>query len=311
VTASSAAVRRVLDALERGGQAPRANGAGWAVRCPAHDDGVASLSVNEGEDGRALFCCHVGCATADIVAALGLKLADLFEAPRANVRETRYEVRDASGVLVAVHVRRDGLEGKRFHWERDGKPTLGGIRVTSLPLYASELVHGWPVGEPVFIVEGEKAADALRRHSFNAVATVCGAASCPTAAVLEVLRGRDVVLWPDADEPGRRHMQEVAARLEGIAARVRLFEWAEAPERGDAADYFAQGGAAEALRGTLEGASQSIPPRSGEVSKTQPARAVEANPEPAGRKKRLLARQGRELAFADPDPWPEPVDGAT
>src|SRR2546426_10429548 len=122
----SAAVRRVLDALERSGHTPRANGAGWMACCPAHGDRVASLSIGTGREGRALLKCHAGCETANVLKALGLQPCDLFEADMSTAGETRYEVRDASGALVAVHVRRDGPEGKRFHWERDGKPTLGG-----------------------------------------------------------------------------------------------------------------------------------------------------------------------------------------
>ncbi len=54
------------------------NGNGWMARCPAHDDGRASLSVAVGDDGRALIHCHAGCTTEAVVAALGLTLADLM-----------------------------------------------------------------------------------------------------------------------------------------------------------------------------------------------------------------------------------------
>jgi AAA domain len=52
-----------------------------------------------------------------------------------------------------------------------------------------------------------------------------------------VLRGRKVILWPDADEEGLRHMQRIAERLQGIASEVRIFEWQDAPPKGDAADH--------------------------------------------------------------------------
>ena len=75
----SAAVTRVLDALEAKGLAARGNSErGWVCQCPAHDDRVASLSISEGDDERALVHCHAGCTTPDIVAALGLELRDLF-----------------------------------------------------------------------------------------------------------------------------------------------------------------------------------------------------------------------------------------
>src|SRR5438128_1256746 len=56
------------------------SGTGWSARCPAHDDRKASLSISEGDDGTALLKCHAGCDTSAILAAVGLKLADLFPA---------------------------------------------------------------------------------------------------------------------------------------------------------------------------------------------------------------------------------------
>ncbi len=245
----SAAVQRVLDALEAHGCNPRKSGAGFMARCPAHADHNPSLSVGEGSDGKAVVHCHADCTVEQVLGLLGLTLADLFEEQRDDrVRETRYPIREASGALVATHVRRDGPDGKRFHWERDGKSSLGGMRCASLPLYGSELVAGMPADEPVIVTEGEKACDAARFHGLNSVATVTGAASCPDRSVLGVLAGRDVVLWPDSDEPGASHMQKVAARLDGIARSIRVFKWAGAPQGGDAADYFANGGTSEGLR---------------------------------------------------------------
>jgi hypothetical protein len=64
----------VLDRLE----AVTANGNGWMARCPAHDDRNPSLSIRETTDGTILFHCFAGCATEDIVEALGLSMVDLF-----------------------------------------------------------------------------------------------------------------------------------------------------------------------------------------------------------------------------------------
>jgi hypothetical protein len=57
---------------------PRKSGRGYTARCPAHDDGSPSLSVREGDDGRALLHCFAGCELTSIREALGLTLADLF-----------------------------------------------------------------------------------------------------------------------------------------------------------------------------------------------------------------------------------------
>ena len=54
------------------------SGDGWTAKCPAHDDGTASLSISTGDEGRTLLHCHAGCTPDAICAALGLKLSDLF-----------------------------------------------------------------------------------------------------------------------------------------------------------------------------------------------------------------------------------------
>ncbi len=53
----------------------------YIARCPAHDDKRPSLSIRELPDGRVLIHDFGGCAAADVVAAVGLNLGDLFEKP--------------------------------------------------------------------------------------------------------------------------------------------------------------------------------------------------------------------------------------
>jgi hypothetical protein len=49
-----------------------------SARCPAHADRQPSLSVRRAAD-RVLVTCFGGCRTDEVVAALGLKMADLFD----------------------------------------------------------------------------------------------------------------------------------------------------------------------------------------------------------------------------------------
>lgn len=51
---------------------------GHVAKCPAHDDRQASLSIGTGDDGKVLLKCFAGCTFEQIVAALGLKAADLM-----------------------------------------------------------------------------------------------------------------------------------------------------------------------------------------------------------------------------------------
>lgn len=68
-------IQKLLDRLE----GVRESSGSWQALCPAHDDREPSLSVGEGEDGRALLRCFAGCSNEQIVAALGLEMKDLFE----------------------------------------------------------------------------------------------------------------------------------------------------------------------------------------------------------------------------------------
>ena len=51
---------------------------GIKALCPAHHDRNPSLSIKVADDGRILLHCWAGCRNEDIVAALGIRFADLF-----------------------------------------------------------------------------------------------------------------------------------------------------------------------------------------------------------------------------------------
>lgn len=46
--------------------------------CPAHDDRSPSLAVRELDDSRVLVHCFAGCATADVLHAVGLDFDSLY-----------------------------------------------------------------------------------------------------------------------------------------------------------------------------------------------------------------------------------------
>jgi hypothetical protein len=56
----------------------------WHARCPAHEDDSPSLHVTQADDGRLLVHCFAGCGAADVVAAVGLTLADLCTGPHGH-----------------------------------------------------------------------------------------------------------------------------------------------------------------------------------------------------------------------------------
>jgi hypothetical protein len=50
----------------------------WLARCPGHEDRSPSLSIRELDDGRVLLHDFGGCGTDEVLAGLGLTMADLF-----------------------------------------------------------------------------------------------------------------------------------------------------------------------------------------------------------------------------------------
>ena len=67
-----------LDELLERLEGVKRSASGFVARCPAHDDHRQSLSIGEGDNGCILLTCFAGCETADVMAALGLGLADLY-----------------------------------------------------------------------------------------------------------------------------------------------------------------------------------------------------------------------------------------
>ncbi len=257
-----------LPARPEGGRAMRAkefldllegvarSGEGWMVRCPAHDDKHPSLKIDEGDNGGIVLHCFTGCTNEQIVTALGLQMSDLMSSnghKRAPVTtpEMVWTIRDAEGRAIAEHHRIDLRSGKKkIWWTRNRAKGLGRLPTSDLPLYGSELVKDIPAQSEVYIVEGEKAADALRGQGLFALGTVTGAAGTPGRQALSALAGRRVILWADHDDAGRAHMDRIAEPLQSVSASVRLVQWGE--QKGDdAADYFARGGTVEGLAGLV------------------------------------------------------------
>jgi hypothetical protein len=156
------------------------NGQGWQALCPAHKDQNPSLSIAEGDDGRALLKCHAGCTTENVVTALEITMADLMPTTKSNEKAGEavqgaprrivktYDYRDEQGVLLFQVVR---MEPKDF---RQRVPKAGGgwswsvKNVRRLLYRLPELVTADPA-KVVFLPEGEK--DVGRLVSLGFVAT--------------------------------------------------------------------------------------------------------------------------------------------
>lgn len=111
------------------------------------------------------------------------------------------------------------------------------------PLYGLDRISA-DVQSPVIVVEGEKAADVVQKlvPGYIGVTSPGGSKGAGTAD-WGPLAGRQVVVWPDADDPGRDYAVKVARALAGVgAAPVTLVTPPKDVAPGfDAADALAEG----------------------------------------------------------------------
>lgn len=207
------------------------------ARCPAHGDRHASLSVRSGEEGRILVKCHAQCSPQQIVAALGLTMADLYASPVTLVRpEQIWPYRDCSG---QVQLEKRRYPGKEFRWFRQGpdgswRNGRGGLVPALFNVDETREVR------EVYWVEGEKDVTTLLSLGLVAVSAPDGANGRLAAEQLTPLRGKSMVILPDNDGPGHAHAAAVAAALQGIAQGVKVLDLTrvdpDLPEKGDITD---------------------------------------------------------------------------
>jgi hypothetical protein len=234
------AYERILDRLD----GVRRTGVRAMARCPVHEDRTPSLSVRRIE-GSVLIHCHAGCHVDDVLAAVGLVKADLYDEPRGATY--RYD----DGRIV--HRTPD----KRF---RQSSNTRGAAQLYRLAAVTKAVADG----TVVYVVEGEK--DVLAVESLGAVATTnpMGAANWhkvdPTP-----LHGGNIIVVPDVDAGGRRWVRDVQASLGGQCQSLEI----RAPRTGkDPADHIAAGhGLDELYRIELD-------PLPDEPTENEPARRV-------------------------------------
>lgn len=240
------------------------SGSGWTACCPAHDDQRPSLSIGVGKDACILVNCLAGCATDNVLSAMGLKPADLFpdDAKRKH-RDAKdcisatYDYHDENGALLFQVCR---FEPKGFRQRTpDGKGdwtwSTKGVRKVLFRL--PEIIVAVAASKRVVLAEGEKDVLALVKHGFDATCNPGGAGKWLDEHT-QTLRGAVVVVIADKDAPGRAAAAKVAGKLRGVAASVKVIECPDVSGRAvkDAADYFAAGGTAEALSALMDAASE-------------------------------------------------------
>ncbi|MDR6833602.1 MULTISPECIES: DUF5906 domain-containing protein [unclassified Sphingopyxis] len=154
-----------------------------------------------------------------LYAQLGRERQTIERLIRAGYEPTIYEYRSSGGEIIQAVLRFDHpTEPKEIRPLRYlGKSKNGGsiFWMTAIdgqrPLYGLDRLAARPMA-PVLIVEGEKAADAAAKlfPEHVTITWMSGASSVHRAEMVD-LAGRNITLWPDNDEPGRKAMRKFAA----------------------------------------------------------------------------------------------------
>jgi len=163
------------------------------------------------------------------------------------------------------------------------------------PLYGEEQLTD--TDQRVLLVEGEKCADALRGVGYVAVSG-WGGSNGIGKTDLSALAGREVVIWPDADEPGEIYADNAAKLLLEIGATALVIpreaiatQLEEEPPKGwDVADALEQGWDRLAIGRLIEAA--------------EPGHTYSYT---LGREKQPYVTLGNSLGRSPQSPsWPEP-----
>lgn len=235
----------------------------YMARCPNHGDSTPSLSVSLGSDNKILLKCFAGCSTDDIVRSMGLEMKDLFAdsnevfpsygEPKAYQSATKeVEYLYADGKLKKVKFRK--ADGSKFctwqhlagtNWEKGRNGIAPGLYQSHTELTSI-----------FFLVEGEKDVDSIKKAGLVAVSLPDGAQSRWEASYDQVFEGKQVVILPDNDDPGRKYAQMCAENLHGVAAAVWVLDlekaWPEIPEKGDISDLISHFGEDDAMQKVMD-----------------------------------------------------------
>ena len=248
------------------GNAKKANGQ-WVASCPVPGHGKGngdknpSLSIDINDEGKPLFHCHGGCSQEDVfqtIRELHLlpelmerpdPLANIKPIPR-NVLEQEWQYQDEDRQTVFVKQRyKVGETGKTYRLykvDADGRrhSSLGDARI--VPYNLPALLDAKTAGRNIFLVEGEKAADAITSIGMIATTAHTGAGSWPEA-ITEYFAGAQVIILPDNDVPGWQYAHKAAQAILPIAKSVKVVDLGLQGQGDDAYEFIEAGAGREKL----------------------------------------------------------------
>jgi putative DNA primase/helicase len=145
----------------------------------------------------------------------------------------RFDLQDGAKVFLPLTFCANGKGKLEWRWQLWPAPR---------PLFGLDRLAKKPKA-PVVVCEGEKAATAAGALLPDHVAVTSPNGSLAAAkADWSPLAGRQVTLWPDADEPGAKYADELVKLLAPIAASIRRVTPLDGVKEGwDASDAVSEG----------------------------------------------------------------------
>jgi len=207
--------------------------------------------------------CHAGCDWTQVAARAGLEKSELFvesAKPRSNGRPSgstqrpvlvkSYDYLDAGGTLLFQTCRYEPKDFKQRRRDENGEWIYNLKGVQQVLYHLPEVKAAVESGQRVFIVEGEKDADTLAEQGYVATTSPLGAGKWKES-YSETLKGAEVVIIPDNDPPGRKHVEQIATSLVAQKCAVRVVDLPDLPPKGDITDWLDAGNTLDALEALI------------------------------------------------------------
>jgi 5S rRNA maturation endonuclease (ribonuclease M5) len=217
-------------------------GKDWVAFCPFHSDqNRPNLHIDEEKKTYHCFACN----------RKGFLYNPEYQRSKGRYGKriiAAYNYQDEQGKLLHQVIRYDP---KGFSQRRpDGKGgwinNLKGIN--TVPYRLPELIKE---KDTVFIVEGEKDADNLRRWGLTVTTSPMGANKWKSQ-YNKYFKAKKIVLLPDHDGEGLNHMRVIAKELSGETSSIKLLKLPGLKEKEDVTDWIKKGGTKEELLKLIE-----------------------------------------------------------
>lgn len=219
----------------------RKSGAGFACKCPCHDDANASLGVTV-KDGKLLINCLAGCEYPTIKA----RLVEMGLLPK-NLRAEKklvatYEYRNIDGTTAFEKLRYEPKTFRIRRWDSSASEWVfrGATKDAPRILYqADKISDANKRGDTIIICEGEKDCDAINELRLDGVIATTnfeGAGTWLKEYTAQVA-GAKVLILEDNDEAGRKRTAMLGAALNDVCPEVRVVRFADMPPKSDFSDW--------------------------------------------------------------------------